>query len=242
MDSRWIGAIVAIALGLFVGALAGFWARRRLNRITDRPILSRLGAASGAFLFWFFTSVGVVFAIGAVSPETLRPIPNQVLGYLPRMLAAGLILLAGYAAAAIAGGLLGGALARATGRPQRELDVSVRYTVMALAMILALAQLGVNLTIITVLVGALALTVGAATAMLVGLGGRQLANELATGRYLRRHLRVGTAIEAGTYRGTIVALHPATLEITEGNGTTVHAPYSAVLAAGPRLTERGTTD
>ena len=235
MDSRWIGAIGAIVAGLLVGVVAGFWARRRLNRATDRPVLNRLSSASGAFLFWFFTSVGVMFAIGAVSPETLRPIPKQVLGYLPRVLVAGLILLVGYAAAAIAGGLLGGALARATGRTQRELDLGVRYTVLALAIILALAQLGVNITIITVLVGAMALTIGAAAAMLVGLGGRQLANELATGRYLRRHLRVGTAIDAGTYRGTIVALHPATIEIQEGNDSVVHAPYSAVLAAGPRL-------
>lgn len=241
MDSRWIGAIVAMALGLLVGAVAGFWARRRLSRVTDRPILNRLSAPSAAFLFWFFTSVGVAFAVGFVSPETLRPIPKQVLSYLPRVLAAGLILIAGYAAAAIAGGLMAGALARATGRHQRELEVSVRYTVMALSIILALAQLGVNLTIITVLVGALALTIGAAVAMLVGLGGRQLANELAAGRYLRRHLRVGASIEAGAHQGTIVALHPATVEIAEDGGTTVHAPYSAVLASGPRLSDP-TTD
>jgi small-conductance mechanosensitive channel len=241
MDSRWIGAIGAIVAGLLVGAVAGFWARRRLTRATDRPVLSSLGSASGAFLFWFFTAVGVVFAIGAVSPETLRPIPRQVLGYLPRVLAAGLILLIGYAAAGIAGGLLGGALGRATGRPQRELDLGVRYTVVVLAIILALAQLGVNVTIVTVLVGAMALTIGAAIAMLIGLGGRQLASELAAGRYLRRHLQVGSTIDVGDYRGTIVALHPATIEINEGNGSVVHAPYSMALAVGPRLAD-GATD
>jgi hypothetical protein len=236
MLDRWVWAVIAIGAGLFAGTLLGWLARNRLQQSSTRPVLRRIGNASGAFLFWFFTLVGVVFAVGMVSPETLEPLPRQVLDYLPRVLAAGLIVIGGWALAIVASSVLGAALSRATGRLEREFEVAIRYTIMALAAILALAQLGVNITVVTVLVAVIALTLGASIAILIGHGSRQVAGEIAAGRYLHSFIDVGDHVRAGEYAGLVVAVHPATLELEDENGDRRHAPYSAVLAAGPVVT------
>lgn len=236
MLDRWVWAIIAIAAGLFTGTLVGWLARNRLQRASTRPVLRRIGNASGAFLFWFFTLVGVVFAVGLVSPETLEPLPRQILDYLPRILAAGLIIIGGWALAILASSVLGAALSRATGRLEREFEIAIRYTIIVLAAILALAQLGVNVTVVTVLVAVISLTVGASIAVLIGHGSRQIAGEIAAGRYLHDFIDVGDHVRAGNIVGTVIGVHPATLELEDEMGNTRHAPYSQVLEAGPIVT------
>lgn len=235
MLDRWVWALIAIAVGLALGTIAGWLVRNRMQLATTRPVLRRIANASGAFLFWFFTVVGAVFAIGMVSPETLEPIPSQVLDYLPRILAAGLIGLGGWALAVVAAGVLAAGLSRATGRLEREFEATIRYTIVALAVVLALAQLGVNITVIIVLVAAVALTVGASVTTLIHHGGRQLAPEIAAGRYLGGFISVGDEIEAGDFAGKVVAMHPATMELERATGDRVHAPYTRVLSAGPSI-------
>lgn len=236
MLDRWVWAIIAIAAGLFAGTLLGWLARNRLQKSTTRPVLRRIGNASGAFLFWFFTLVGIVFAVGMVSPETLEPLPRQILDYLPRILAAGLIIIGGWALAILASSVLGAALSRATGRLEREFEVAIRYAIVALAAILALAQLGVNVTVVTVLVAVISLTIGASIAVLIGHGSRQIAGELAAGRYLHGFIDMGDHVSAGEYEGYVVGIHPATLELEGPGGGRRHAPYSRVLEAGPIVT------
>jgi hypothetical protein len=235
MLDRWIWAMVAIGAGLVVGTVVGWLVRNRLQQASSRPVVRRVANASGAFLFWFFTVVGSVFAIGLVSPETLRPIPRQVLDYLPRVLSAGLIVIGGWALAIVASSVLAAALSRATGRLEREFELVIRYTIVSLVGVLALAQLGVDVTIITVLVAVVALTCGASVAVLIGHGGRQVSAEIAAGRYLRSFIDVGDRLTAGEFDGTVLALHPATVELERADGTRFHAPYSRVLDTGPTI-------
>ena len=232
MIDRWVWAVVAIVAGLAIGTVVGWLVRNRLQRATSRPVIRRIGNASGAFLFWFFTLVGVVLAVGMVSPETLRPLPRQVLDYLPRVLAAGLIVIGGWALAILSSTVLAAALSRATGRLEREFELVIRYTVVVLAVILALAQLGVNVTVVTVRVAVVALTVGASITIIVGHGGRQISGEIAAGRYLHSFVDMGDRVSAGDFEGVVVGVHPATLELERPDGSRVHAPYSKLLADG----------
>lgn len=232
MIDRWVWAIIAIAAGLMAGTIVGWLVRNRLQRATGRPVVRRIGNASGAFLFWFFTLVGVVLAVGMVSPDTLRPLPRQILDYLPRVLAAGLIIIGGWALAIVASSVLAAGLSRATGRLEREFELVIRYSVVTLAVILALAQLGVNVTVVTVLVAVVALTIGASITVIIGHGGRQISGEIAAGRYLHTFVDIGDRVRAGEFEGLVVGVHPATLELERLDGSHVHAPYSKLLAAG----------
>jgi small-conductance mechanosensitive channel len=235
MVDRWVWAAIVIVAGLATGTSLGWFVRNRLQRSRHRPAVRRIANASGAFLFWFFTVLGVVFAVGLVSPETLEPLPRQILDYLPRVFAAGLIVIGGWALAIIASNLLAAGLSQATGRPEREFELVIRVTVLTLAGVLALAQLGVNVTIITVLVAAIALTVGASVTILLGHAGRQISGDIAAGRYLRTFVDLGDHVAAAEFEGRVVGIHPATLELEAPDGSRVHAPFSRVLEIGPTI-------
>lgn len=97
-DERWIWGGIAIGLGLVVGAMAGWLIRRWLSNERRRPALQAVASPASLFVFWLSLATGVLFAIAAINPETLRPIPRNLIDWLPNVLAAGLILLAGFAA------------------------------------------------------------------------------------------------------------------------------------------------
>ena len=94
---------------------------------------------------------------------------------------------------------------------------------------LALSQLGVDTTILSIITAALTFGLAAAFAMLVGFGGRELSGDLAAGRYLHRIVRVGDRIEFDGKSGRVAAMHPATVELDPGDGSSVHVACSRLL-------------
>lgn len=237
MTERWILAGVWLAAGLLAGALIGFFVRRRLMRARGGEATSSIAGVAGLFVFWVLTLAGALAAVAMARPATLDDLPRQVLDYTPRLLVAGLIVLAGYSISVGAARLVGYGFERASGRTVARTAALVRWSIFAAAVILALAQLGVDTTILVLLVGLIGFGVALSTSLLIGFGGRQVASEVAAGRYLARFLRVGAIVDTGAFSGAIVALHPATLEIEAGSGATRHVPYTKLMESG--LTLRG---
>lgn len=145
------------------------------------------------------------------------------------VLAAGLILLAGRALAVATAAGTGRAVARALGRPSGEIVTAVRVGVNLAAAVLALSQLGVDTTVLVVLAAGVAVSFGLSFALLVGLGGRQAAQEIAAGRYLRRYVNPGSTVRSAGLAGSVVALHPLTMELLTEDGRRVHVPHSRLL-------------
>ena len=76
---------------------------------------------------------------------------------------------------------------------------------------------------------ALLLCVAIAMALLIGLGGRRVAQEIAAGRYLRRIMHEGDHVHTRTVEGTVVALHAATTEVAGEQPGTVHIPNTKLM-------------
>jgi MFS family permease len=232
MDERWPIAIALIAGGLTAGAVAGWLVRRRLARTDESTGTSLVAGVAGLFIFWFLTFLGLLFAVALVRPDTLEDLPRQMLDYSPRLLVAGFILIAGYAAAAAASSVVAFGLERASGHGVLRVARVIRWSIFAAAIILALAQLGIDTTILILLTGLLGFGIALSGALLVGLGGQHLSREIASGRYLRRFVRPGFGIEAASESGRVVALHPATVELETDAGHRRHVAYSRLLESG----------
>ena len=115
MIDPWIYATGAILVGLLSGLVGAALVRRIiLNGREDRPEMHDAARATATFLFLFFTALGVVVAIGFTNPDTLEPLPAELLRTSPRILAAGLILIAGRAIAFALGGMVNSAFAGST--------------------------------------------------------------------------------------------------------------------------------
>ncbi len=229
---RWLLALAFVAGGLVLGAAAGWLIRRRLLKTPGGDATRPIAGIAGLFAFWFLSLVGVLLAVALVWPETLEDVPRQLLDYMPRLLAAGLILFAGYAVAVAASRLLMFGLERASGRTARRAGSIARWTVLGAAILLALAQLGVDTTVLLIVVGLAGFGVALSGALLVGLGGRPAAREISAGRYVARFLDAGMQLQFGEETGKVVELHPATLELESTQGGKRHVPYTQLLTAG----------
>ena len=172
MIDPWIYAIGAVIVGLLAGVVgAALVYRIIVDGRRERQEARDAARATSTFLFLFFAALGVIVAVGFLNPETLEPIPADVLRRSPLVLAAGLILIAARATAFAVTGMINAAFASSTGRIRVQMAVIARAVVYVVGVVLALSQLGVETTVLTMIVGAVAFGGAAAFALLVGLGG-----------------------------------------------------------------------
>lgn len=230
MDSQqWIWAAVALASGMLIGEIGGRLLRASLGRPGRRPATRESARAAGTFVFWSATAVGLVIAVGILDSEVLENLGDRLSDDLPRLLVAFVMLIAGYAVAVAVAAAVGQSALRASGVRQVALERLIRVAIMAAAVVLALTQLGVDATMLIVLLAALLGAPALAMALLSGLGGRDVASQLAAGRALRHQLREGWTISTDGLTGRIVHLHPTTVELETEDGTHVHVPNRLLL-------------
>ena len=229
VDNHWLLAAAAVGAGLTAGAVGGAWLRHTLQKETNRTAIRDIAAPASLFLFWSATATGVIVAMATLSPETLRPLPRQMLNWLPNVIAAGLVLLAGYAVAAAASRSVARAFERATGNRSRLAERTLRTVIIAGSAILALSQLGVETTILIVLTAGVVFSAALTAALLAGLGGRDVAQSIAAGRVLTPHLQEGQQIRIANDTYTIVELRPATITLQSNPHEHVIITYTALV-------------
>ena len=135
----------------------------------------------GLVVFWVIMIFVITSAIGTLGIPALTNFMNQVLAYLPNVIAALLIFIV---AAAVAGAV-GGIVHRTMGDTPtgKVVRAAVPALVMVIAVFMILTQLGIAPVIVTAtfvaLIGGLAL----AAALAFGLGGRDAAAQLINSGY-----------------------------------------------------------
>jgi hypothetical protein len=233
----WVLATGAVVIGLLSGVVGAELIRRIVGSYSvDRPELADAAKAAALFVFLFFSVIGVLVAIGLSDRDTLESIPADLLAYSPRILAAGLILIVGRALALGAAGVVARTFESGSATSGVQLANAVRYLVTMAAFVLAISQLGIDATILYIVSAAVVFALALAFALLVGLGGRELGVDIATGRYVQRVLSIGDVVRVGELRGRVVALHTASVEIETGPDSRVHVRYSQVFDASPEVT------
>jgi hypothetical protein len=244
MTDTWEWAIGAVAIGIMSGlAGAGLLMLALTKGREDDPVYRDSARAMAIACFVFFTTAGVIVAVSIVNRDSFEEVPAQLVDLLPRLLVAGLILVVGRAVALASGSYISQVLAASTARVRDQASLLVRTVITAAAVVIALAQLGVDTTLLQIVGGALLFGLAAAAALLVGLGGRDLASEIAAGRYLSRLLapgdRIEVAVDGEVVSGTVVGMHPATLELIDDDGAILHLSNSRVVSGGWRTRSDG---
>lgn len=231
--NQWISAAIAAGAGLVVGAIASRLVRNSLVNSSRDPVRTAAGPAASLVFSTVFI-VGLIVALGFVNPDSLDTIPADLVEFLPRVLAAAIVVIGGNVVAAIARSGSQRAL-RGAGAAERFGPPLVRWAVLAFAVILGAAQLGIDTTIINIASAALLFGTAATMALLIGLGGRRVAGEVAAGRAWRRTLAVGdhiraTGLPGADVDGVVIEIHPTAVEVDSG-GRTLLVPNSQLLAA-----------
>lgn len=183
-----IGALLLLAIGWIVAGFVGGILARFLRTIRIDDLAEKSGIAGflrrarvnadaagviGGLVKWYIRLVFIVMAANAVGLTAVSGIVAQVLGFIPNLLVAILILGVFSWLATTARNLVTGAVDSAGMPNSRMLGTLTFVAVLAFGIIAAANQIGVAATLINTLfigvVGALALAFGLA----FGLGGRE---------------------------------------------------------------------
>lgn len=232
----WIGAVIAIVAAVIIGSIASSLVAKLLAKSSVQALSEAAPALAGLALSAAII-VGLLVALGFVAPDELEQLGDDAIAFLPRAISALVIVIGAnvastFAAAAVAKSLAG------TGAAARFAPIITKFAILGGGAIVAAGQTKVDTAVINIAVAALLFGVAASLALLTGLGGRQVAGEIAAGRAWRSSLRSGDRIRAAIrpsspgvepiVEGVVVGVHPTAVEI-DSLGTTVFVPNSRLL-------------
>jgi len=225
----WLWAGVSILGGFVAGTIASKIVRQLFERRRGR--LAQLAPAAASLAFSLVLVAGLLVALGFVQPDSLSKLRDDTIDYLPRVLSALIVVILGGVAGTIASTAARESLGRSMGRLGEQIPTVLKGIITVFAAILAASQLGIDTTVINIVIAAAAFGLALAFALIVGFGSRPVATEIANGRALRRMVSPGDVIENGEMTGTIVAMHPTAVEI-DREGTHLVMPNSGFSEAG----------
>jgi small-conductance mechanosensitive channel len=215
------GALALLLVGLLLAGLIGRLVRRGLRatgvddlgerwHVSDtleRAGLQRSLAGICAAAVRIVLSVIVVFAaLTLLGLEPLSQSLNEAVLFLPDLLAALALLLAGV--------VLAGLVRERVDRLTYQMDFPVplgqlaQVATLAIFVITAAAQVGVSADILILVIAIILAGVAGTFAIAFGLGGREVARSLNAGRFVRGAFDVGQIIRVGELRGRIIAIDP----------------------------------
>lgn len=180
-----IGWIVAIAVGKFVTKIFSVLkvneALEKLNLKTSLEkagIKPDLAGALGFLVKWFLILVFILAAADLLKLTQVSEFLNQVLGYLPNVVVAGVILLLGILFASFAKGVVESSLAAAKLTTATIVAGIVKWSILIFSILAALVQLKVAEDILRTLFTGLVAMIALAGGLAFGLGGKDFAQKL----------------------------------------------------------------
>jgi small-conductance mechanosensitive channel len=239
---RLAGALVL----LLVGVLATRLIRRALTRGLRTAHLDelgeRLGVAPALERFGLGRSLSrvvaeavrlallvvVVFAaLSLLGLQFLSASLNAGILFLPRLLVAMVLLLAGVVLAEV-GRKHVDRLADQMDLPG-PLGVLAEVAIMAIFAVTALAQLGVPVSVLLMIVAILLATVGLTFALAFGIGGQGVAREVSARRYVAGAYALGQDVSLGGVRGRIAAFDSTCTILETESGDRLRIPNSQLV-------------
>jgi small-conductance mechanosensitive channel len=242
---RLLGAGLVLVLTFFVARLLQRLGARFLQRIGLDDLFERTGAASslqhvgfgrrpsfvfGYVLFWGVLLAGVAATLSILGLASLQRNMDLMVAVAGKAVVAVLILAGGLAAA---GWLSNLAATRAEGAGLRGGNLfgrAIFVFVLAVAVLVAAAQLGIEISVVVLLAAIFFGTVGIVAALALGLGLVPLSGNIAAGRYVQGNgIRPGDEISVNGIRGTVEELGLASVTLKSEDGRIHYIPNRILL-------------
>lgn len=219
----WIVVAGALVGGFVVGTILSRIVSMLLAKPNrPEPLQQAAGPLSG-LAFWGGVVVGLIVALGVIQPDAVDQLTSDMVSFIPKALTAAVIIILANVLSSFATAALETVLARASPAVQRQAVSVTRSVILVAAILLAVPTLGIDTTVVNLAVAALFFALAASFTLLVGLGGRAVASEIASTRAVRRLVGVGDSVRLGsgeaTVSGEVIAVHPTAVEINDGNST-----------------------
>jgi small-conductance mechanosensitive channel len=234
----FVPGLLAAAALLLGGWLLALLLRRLTVRLTRRfdglvrrsnvdGALQRIGVdralseVFGAFVFW---TVFLFFVAGATEAFGLPVLSTWLTGvafFLPRIAAALLILLAGVLLANFVKDAVRAASATANVAYGEALAQIARTVLLSIAVLIAVNELGIDVTILTVTLGVVLGATFGGVALAFGLGAQTAVSNIIGSHYLRQVVRVGQTVRLGVVQGEVEAITATVVVLKNADGRVI---------------------
>ncbi len=184
-----------------------------LGNVDKRLVLSKF---IGLVLFWFVFLAFFISAADALELPRFSNAIDQVVQYLPNVLAALAILLVGIYLARRVRDLVRRNAAAVGLEYGQALSSVIHLLVVVITVSLAIAQLQVETGLLNQVVVIILITLGIAAALALGLGGRGVAENVLAGIYLRDLLESDAEIECGDVQGRLLSITAVKTIVVDG--------------------------
>ena len=199
-------------------ALNGLLARFRRGR-SARPALSQpLIALLGNVVFWLIVLLSVALAAGVAQIELFTNWLDRVIAYLPVLLAGGLILFVGYLVSSAARDLVSATLESAGSEQAGFFGLLAQAAIFLAALVIGLDQVGIDVTMLTILFGVIVGGLLLSLALAFGLGARSFVANLIAANQARTLVAIGQKVRIGEHEGTVVELTPTAVILASDEG------------------------
>ena len=239
-----IFAILILIVGYIVAKLVKWALVRTLKQVKvdsffrDTGLIESLRSVGftgipdliGLLVFWFIFVFFIAMALMQLQFTQLGAFMEEIILYLPKVIGAAVILLAGLWFGTWAAGRMK--------EPAEEADLPitsdtlgsiVKWVVVFITIVLALELLGVDTTILVmtfvILIGAIAL----ALAISFGMGGKETAANVSAYAAVEKSMRIGDEVTIGEHAGTVLLIGRYALVIKDNRGDRVTIPNSVVM-------------
>lgn len=237
---EWLWAGIAIVSGFVVGMAVSAILRRVFERRSGRT--AQLAPAAASLSFSLILVIGLLIALGFVQPDSLSKLRDDTIEYLPRALSALIVVILGGVVGTIASTAARESIGRSMGRLGTQVPSLIKALITGFAVILAASQLGIDTTVINIVVAAAVFGLALSFAMIVGVGSRPVATEISSGRALRRIVSVGDVVQVDDAHGVVIAMHPTAVEVRDDAGMTTMLPNTDLSGAGFQITRAPVED
>jgi small-conductance mechanosensitive channel len=226
--ARLVGRLLTKALA--VAGVDGLAERFGVAAVLERARLSRsLSTVLGRAIRFALTVTVVLASVSLLGLQFLSESLNQAVLFVPRLLLAGALILAGITIGALTRERVDRAAA------QMDLPISLGKTAEILIIgvfgITAAAQVTISVGLLMVLVAILLGGTVTTIALAFGLGGRDVAAALTAGRYVRAAHPPGQRLRVGDTSGTVAHTDGTATVLNTDDGATLRVPNSLLITS-----------
>ncbi|MEF8833978.1 MAG: hypothetical protein V5A42_03870 [Halofilum sp. (in: g-proteobacteria)] len=226
-------ALVLGLLGWLVARFARVLVQRAcsgLNRLIERMparasalfgVTPTTARVLGDFAFWVVVFLFLVGIAAALRLDAVSEWLARLAGFLPALLAGGLIIVIGIAGSILLGQLTSATVAPLGGARGQLLGRGVQASVLTMAIVLGVGQMGLDTTLPVALIVVVTASVGGALTLAFALGAVDVVRNLVGAQGLQQHCQLHQRVRIGEIEGEVTELTATSVVLSTGEGRVI---------------------
>lgn len=239
-----LAALVLVVAGHFLGKLLAFFVSRLLERVgldklsesaglgdaaAQTGFDTRPSALLGKIIYWLILMIFIISAADTLGLSTVSETINNFVLYLPKVIAAFLVIIVGLFVAQLLRSGVEAALGSINLGYERVVGNLIYAIVVVVVVSLGIGQLEIETDLLNQVVSIILLAAAASVALALGLGTRDVAGNIVAGVYARDLYQPGSMVRFGDVSGRIIEVGATSVVIEVSADKTVTVPNRRLL-------------